>query len=67
MQFLFFCFLKDETGMWAVDVNRPVHSVVRDCGIVHGEREIVRFAIEHPAGGESKRLIFRSASGRNSM
>jgi hypothetical protein len=25
----------------AVDVNRQVYYVVRDCGIVHGEREIV--------------------------
>jgi hypothetical protein len=28
-------------GNVAVDVNRPVHCVVRDCGIVHGEREII--------------------------
>jgi hypothetical protein len=25
----------------AVDANRKVHDVVHDCGIVHGEREIV--------------------------
>jgi hypothetical protein len=40
-------------GNVAVDVNRPVHCVVRDGGIVHGEREIVpAFAIDHPAGCE---------------
>jgi len=41
MQFLFFCFIERQDGSVAVDVNGLVHGVVRDCGIVHGEREIV--------------------------
>jgi hypothetical protein len=39
MQFLFLCLLRDETG--TLDVNSQVHDVVRDCGLVRGEREIV--------------------------
>jgi hypothetical protein len=41
MQFLFFCFVDRPDGSVAVDVNRLVHGVVRGCGIVHGESEIV--------------------------
>jgi hypothetical protein len=59
---LVLCFIERQDASVAVDVNDLVHGLVRDCGIVHGEREIVpaSFAEEtgdraHVAAGVSRR------------